>query len=78
MKCEVCGNTYDKAFTIEMGGAKHVFDAFECAIQRLAPSCAHCSCKIVGHGVEAEGAIYCCAHCARMSGEKGLKDRKAA
>ncbi len=78
MKCEVCGNSYDKAFTVEMNGAKHVFDAFECAIQKLAPSCAHCSCRIVGHGVEAEGTIYCCAHCARMSGEKGLKDRAAA
>ena len=40
MKCEVCGNSYDKAFTIEMGGTKHTFDAFECAIQKLAPSCA--------------------------------------
>ena len=78
MKCEVCGNEYDKSFTIEMGGTKHTFDAFECAIQRLAPDCAHCNIKIVGHGVEAEGAIYCCAHCARMSGEKGLKDRKVA
>jgi len=32
-----------------------VFDSFECAIHRLAPACAHCGCKVVGHGVEAGG-----------------------
>jgi len=25
-RCEVCGNTYDKAFTVDMDGATHVFD----------------------------------------------------
>jgi hypothetical protein len=57
------------------GGAAHTFDSFECAIQKLAPSCAHCGCRILGHGVEAGGAMYCCAHCARHSGEKALRDR---
>ena len=73
--CEVCGNQYDKAFEIVASGAHHVFDSFECAIQALAPTCAHCQCRIVGHGVEAGGKMYCCAHCARHTGEKGLKDR---
>jgi hypothetical protein len=42
--CEVCGNSYDKAFSVRMaGGDSHVFDSFECAIQRLAPSCEHCA-----------------------------------
>jgi hypothetical protein len=27
--CEVCGNDYDKAFTIQMDGSRHVFDSFE-------------------------------------------------
>lgn len=30
-KCEVCGNDYDKSFTVTMGGKTHTFDAFECA-----------------------------------------------
>jgi hypothetical protein len=68
MKCEVCGNDYDKSFTVEMGGKKHIFDSFECAIHALAPTCDHCGCHIVGHGVEQGGAIYCCAHCAHESG----------
>lgn len=75
MRCDVCGNDYDKAFQIVSGGKTMTFDAFECAIHALAPQCAHCSCRIVGHGVEADDAIYCCASCARHHGETKLKDR---
>ncbi|TCK24630.1 hypothetical protein [Pseudonocardia endophytica] len=62
--CEVCGNDYAHAFEIhtpEKG--VHVFDSFECAIHQLAPSCAHCGCRMIGHGVESGGRFYCCAHC---------------
>ena len=63
--CEVCGNSYDKAFQVRMpAGDSHTFDSFECAIQKLAPSCAHCKCRIIGHGVEVNGKMYCCEHCA--------------
>ena len=74
-KCEVCSNDYDKPMRIEIGGKSHVFDSFECAIHALAPRCAHCECAIVGHGVEAGGIVYCCAHCAGASGEHELRDR---
>jgi hypothetical protein len=74
-RCDVCGNDYDKAFQVTAGGATHTFDSFECAIHRLAPTCEHCGCKIVGHGVEAGSRVYCCASCARHSGVKSLKDR---
>jgi hypothetical protein len=75
-RCEVCGNDYDKTLSVTVaGGAAHTFDSFECAIQALAPSCAHCGCRVIGHGVEAGGKVYCCANCARMSGEKGMRDR---
>ena len=77
-RCDVCGNDYDKAFQISANGATHTFDSFECAIHRLAPACEHCGCKIVGHGVEAGGHMYCCASCARHSGVESLKDRTAA
>jgi len=73
--CEVCGNDYDKAFEVRMGAARHVFDSFECAIHKLAPECSHCGCRIVGHGIEASGDMYCCAHCARLSGIKDATDR---
>lgn len=75
--CEVCGNSYDKAFAIMMPSNEetHVFDSFECAIHALAPTCAHCRCRILGHGVEAGGEMYCCAHCARDGGHAELRDR---
>jgi hypothetical protein len=73
--CEVCENDYDKAFEVVMGGERHTFDSFECAIHALAPVCPHCNCRIVGHGVEADGTIFCCVHCARASGTTQLKDR---
>lgn len=74
-KCEVCGNDYDKAFEVKLGGKSHVFDSFECAIHALAPTCKQCGCKIIGHGVEAHGNIYCCANCAGQAGEREIKDR---
>lgn len=74
-KCEVCGNDYDKSFTVTMQGRTHTFDSFECAVHKLAPTCSHCGCRIIGHGMEANGTFYCCAHCADESGVKGLDDR---
>ena len=74
-KCEVCGNVYDKAFEVVMAGESHMFDSFECAIHALAPNCEHCGCKIIGHGVEANGSFYCCAHCATHEGVRGVEDR---
>jgi Rieske Fe-S protein len=75
LTCSVCGNDYDKAFTVSFGGRDYVFDSFECAIHLLAPVCEHCGCKVIGHGVEARGVIYCCVHCAEHEGVKALKDR---
>jgi hypothetical protein len=74
-KCEVCHNEYDKAFTVTMAGEAHTFDSFECAIHALAPECEHCGCRVVGHGVEANGSVFCCANCAETVGVSGLKDR---
>ena len=73
--CETCGNDYDKAFTVTMANRSHTFDSFECAIHALALECAHCGCKVVGHGVEKEGTVYCCAHCAAQEGVEELRDR---
>ena len=79
-RCEVCGNEYDKAFTVTRGGESHVFDSFECAIHAMAPVCSHCECRIVGHGMEADGKFYCCAHCANHAGgtRPAMRDRADA
>src|SRR5262245_14808132 len=73
--CETCGNDYDKAFQVKMNGSTHTFDSFECAIHALAPTCAHCGIRIVGHGLEKGTEIFCCAHCAEHEGVHDLRDR---
>jgi len=75
-KCETCGNDYERAFQVIMDGATHTFDCFECAIQLLAPACAHCGCAIIGHGVEREKQIYCCDHCARQTDAPAIGEQE--
>ena len=74
-QCETCGNEYDGSFDVIMNGQKHTFDSFECAIHALAPTCKNCGIRVVGHGLQAGGDIFCCDHCAEHAGVKGLKDR---
>jgi phage terminase large subunit GpA-like protein len=74
-KCDHCGNNYDKSFEVRMAGTTNTFDSFECAIHMLAPECEHCGCKIIGHGNEANGRMFCCANCARQAGVSGTVDR---
>lgn len=74
-RCDQCGNDYDKSFEVVMDGESYIFDSFECAIQMLAPVCAHCGCKVIGHGVEQDDVIYCCAHCASHEGATDVVDR---
>jgi len=74
-KCEQCGNDYDKSFDVLMGGRSHTFDSFECAVAALAPVCGHCGCRILGHGVEANGRYYCCNHCAAETGAGSARVR---
>lgn len=73
--CEVCGNDYDRPLEIGYEGETHTFDSFECAIHALAPTCGHCGCRVIGHGVQADGRIFCCAHCAQHEGVDALRDR---
>ena len=74
-RCDHCGNDYDKSFTVTLGNRSKTFDSFECAIHVMAPRCAHCKCAIIGHGMESDGAFYCCANCAEQAGVDGMRDR---
>lgn len=74
-KCDSCGNEYDKAFQVTKAGNTYTFDSFECAIHKLAPSCAHCGVRIIGHGLESGDRMFCCDHCATKSGVTELRDR---
>ena len=74
-KCDVCHNDYDKAFQVTYRDRTYTFDSFECAIHALAPTCATCGCRVIGHGVESDSGIFCCAHCATQMGVESVKDR---
>ena len=74
-RCDHCGNDYDKAFQVVMRGTTKTFDSFECAIQMMAPTCEHCGVRIVGHGMEKAGRMFCCAHCAEHQGAPEMRDR---
>lgn len=68
--CDTCGNAYEDAFEVQTAkGERYVFDSFECAAHKLAPTCAHCGCRILGHGVRTDNRTYCCAHCSRASSD---------
>lgn len=73
--CVTCGNVYDKTIEIHRDGKSYVFDCFECAIHTLAPVCARCRCRIIGHGIEVEGVMFCCANCTRQSTSAPVVDR---
>jgi hypothetical protein len=77
-KCDVCGNDYYLTFEVITAGNTHTFDCFECAIHKLAPVCAHCGCRVIGHGVEAEENYFCSAFCSRQEGVRGAVDHVRA
>ena len=72
----VAGVRNGKAFEVGMPGeGARTFDSFECAIHALAPTCENCGVRVIGHGVEAGGRFFCCAHCAGQAGAGGVADR---
>ena len=64
IRCEVCGKKNDGCFEVHLGGEKHVFDSFECAMRAFAPHCGTCGCELVGHGVVLGDTFYCSYACA--------------
>lgn len=64
-QCETCGNVSRKTFQVIIESSTHVFDSFECAITAIAPTCERCGCRVLGHGVEHDGALFCCEGCRR-------------
>ena len=78
-RCDHCGNEYHRSFEVRgADGVTHTFDSFECAIHMLAPTCTHCQCRIIGHGIESGDTYFCCANCARKSGVNAAVDHVGA
>jgi hypothetical protein len=75
--CDVCGNDYNNAIVVTQGQRSMTFDSFECAIEAMAPRCAHCGSRIIGHGVKQGDQTFCGADCAGQSRVPGTKDQAA-
>lgn len=74
--CSACGNTYDRTFDIRtFDGRALTFDSIECAASMVAPLCERCGTLILGHGVQVDADIFCCANCARDAGAHGPRNR---
>jgi hypothetical protein len=73
-RCDTCGNEYERSLEVTLDGQAYTFDCFECAIHKLAPSCGTCGCRILGHGVQSDDQMFCCAHCSRQGGVRGITD----
>ena len=65
--CEVCGKSGDRCFEVHLGGDKHVFDSFECAIRGLMPVCPLCGNMILSSGVQVGDQLYCSYACASLT-----------
>ena len=63
MECEVCGHESEDAFEVVRHVGRHTFDTFECAIYAMAPLCARCGVRVIGHGVKECDQTFCFAHC---------------
>ena len=74
-RCATCGNEYLDCFRLILPtGQTYEFASFECAIAKVAPRCGNCGCNVLGHGIEGNNTIYCCAHCARIAGSGAAVD----
>jgi hypothetical protein len=64
--CEVCGKNEDHCFEVHLGGERHIFDSFECAIRGLMPKCPLCGAMVLGTGVKVDEYLYCSYACANI------------
>ncbi len=64
--CEVCGKNQDLCFEVHVGGERHIFDSFECAIRGLMPKCSLCGGIIFGPGIQIDNKRVCSYVCASL------------
>lgn len=78
MRCDMCGNDYERSFTVTRGNRSGTYDSLECAISDWAPACGHCGCRILGHGVEAGDVVFCSPHCSAAAQTVRTRARASA
>lgn len=64
-RCDNCGVNIEKDYILYINGTEFTFDSFECAINFVAPRCAHCNSIVMSHGIKAAGEIFCSNTCSQ-------------
>jgi hypothetical protein len=64
-RCENCGSNIEKDYILFINGAEFVFDSFECAVNFVAPRCAHCNTVIMGKGIQSGEQVFCSTNCSK-------------
>ena len=72
--CETCGNEYDKAFRVVTVTRRIPLIVWRAPFRRL-PPVTIVGAESLAMGVEADGAMFCCAHCASKQGVTTVHDR---
>ena len=75
--CDLCGNDYDRSFTITRGDRSRTYDSLECAVTDLGARLRTLRVPRPGHGVEKGGVVFCCSHCAESPVHATRTDRPA-
>lgn len=62
-RCMNCGLNIEKDYILYINGTEFSFDSFECAINFVAPRCAHCNKIILDRGIKHDDEIFCNPFC---------------
>lgn len=64
-RCENCGSNIEKDYILFINGAEFFFDSFECAVNFVAPRCAHCNTVILGKSFQSGDQVFCTENCSK-------------
>lgn len=71
-RCINCGLNIEKDYILFINGKEFIFDSFECAINFVAPRCAHCNSVIVSREIRHSDEIFCSASCSEEANHSSI------
>lgn len=64
-RCLNCGSNIEKDYILFINGTEFTFDSFECAVNFVAPRCAHCNSVVMGQGITLSDQTFCSPQCSK-------------
>lgn len=62
-RCEKCGLNIEKDYILFINGKEFTFDSYDCAVNFVAPRCAHCNSIIAHREIKHREEAYCSQYC---------------